>query len=1488
MARSRLNWLDLHGTYDLWTTRFPNLYAYFVASASFPAVGVAPEIQQKNLAQLNHVIELAHARGVRVSLMSYEAHFYTPHTPKPPYEENEPADYAYTREVVEALIRAAPGLDALGYRIGESGHSGDFFRCYEEAVAASGRDIPLLTRSWITRRAAVVPLARASNDYTVEIKFNGEQWGPPYPIAGGRVPGWHSYSFEDYLSDSSALPGAAPKRLWDGNLAESGERWPAQPYKVVWQVRANGTHRIFPFYEPEWVRRTVRSMALGTARGFTIEPLNAYFPASPRYYVARPEDVAFRWIHQRDALYLMLWGRLGYDPATADAVFDAAARAHLGVRSNELVEAWKTASRVVPTAFTALSFGPDHRDHAPELEWGGDTGAWLASEPFDAHALLSLQEELAFTATGARDGRTTTERVASELSMTAALLAPERLAALDRGAGPAAREVVAACRQLGALARYDAGRLGMARYQALADAGPPGEHAREAAHVAASQAWAGWSALAAEDFYKPFPDRLRMGTGHYHWRDALEEVRREVEGFRARVPLERDFASAGGGLARTPPLLELVWRDDGRGRIECSLRGLAGEPVVSAEAWLLEKPLPSSTFFHRVPFEDGKASFERQNAGHLIAAEVALGGTLERIPSYRTATPYLVVPSRELPTPPYYSSQESLRFLDPRVLAPERHGLLLVASRAWDFHRSFSRAEQRKLLDAVERGMTLLVLQQDYTSGRYPLDWLPARPVVENALSDVFDPGGALGLERIERAGILYQPFRPGNGWEVPGNGGLARLAHGQGSIWLCQARLVQNMHVPAAARAMRTLLELGGREKPVVVVDGGSEGNRFTTALWTNFLCAHGIPFLTLGEVIAAEQGVAAFAPVARLDPSELLGGRGPAMLRAFQESAVRSKAARPVPATRAELEARQRADRPELLRSLGLEPLPERTPLNARITHVLERDGYRLESLVFDSRPGMPVTAHLYVPTRAPGEKLPVIVNPHGHWPHKKGEPVVQARAIAQALHGYLALVVDSPGWSFEGDAPIERRGAGPHDDLRLVLGSTSATSVYVWDLMRALDYLETRPEADTTRVGITGASGGGLATMYAFAADERFDVAVPVVYATSMEVNPHNGCLCNHVPGALQLGDRADVLALRAPAPVLVIGAEEDAEFPPEGTRRTGAKLAALWKLFDAEARVGSRLFPGPHDYNQAMRELALGFFDQHLRGLGDGSPVPEPALTTEPAGDRALFALSTPPAVELTLREVATTKLHVAEMGFRGATPDPAMELAALQGGLSVAPPSTLRELGTDARNPARRFVTFESEPGLKIPALLLVPEKPKAIGLVLVSEGGKLAAEREFPIERFLANGWTCLLPDVRGTGELAALDARLCVYLGQSAAFGMGHDAAQAGRALRERTPRLAVLGRGAAGSQAALFASLLEPSFELVVGLGGLGNFSDAFEERVSWLALLPRADLAPTLADLRRHAAAGLAQPERLHWTLAGEPEPDLVQLVNRYMGW
>lgn len=594
------------------------------------------------------------------------------------------------------------------------------------------------------------------------------------------------------------------------------------------------------------------------------------------------------------------------------------------------------------------------------------------------------------------------------------------------------------------------------------------------------------------------------------------------------------------------------------------------------------------------------------------------------------------------------------------------------------------------------------------------------------------------------------------------------------------------------------------------------------------------------------------------------VLGGEGAALQNAWIESRVRAAAARPLPAKREDAEARKSEGREHLLRGLGLLPLPERTPLHARVTGVLDRDGYRIEKIAFQSRPDFWVTAHLYVPD---GDgPFPVILNPHGHWGWKKTEPVVQTRLIAQAKHGYLAMIVDSPGRSFEGGRAVERRQQGPHEEWRLAMSAGTATGIYVWDLIRALDYLETRAEADMSRVGLTGASGGGTATTYLFAVEPRIACAVPVVYATSLEINPHNGCLCNHVPGTLRIGDRADLLALRAPAPVLVIGAREDAEFPPEGTRRSGEKLRAIWRLYGAEDAARWLLFDGPHGYGRAMREAALGFFDLHLRGLGDGSPVAEPELVTEPPDAAELVVLPEWPAGARTMLDLARERLAAA------GTP----ERSGLQWqGLVVAgrdpQVESLRE-SDGVESVALRATGMIPLPGL------LVRSGDDARGiLVLLHDEGKERALARFEGRALAALGFHVLALDLPGVGEFAGVDQRLLAYLGTGPVQLAGAHLTRLPDFKRAFDPSwvplpIALLGDGPFVTSAMLDPGILAGlGLQTFVALDALREREEVFETPTTALCAQPLADHLASLGAMRRSALAdGL-------WHFRGDAEPD-----------
>jgi dienelactone hydrolase len=593
-------------------------------------------------------------------------------------------------------------------------------------------------------------------------------------------------------------------------------------------------------------------------------------------------------------------------------------------------------------------------------------------------------------------------------------------------------------------------------------------------------------------------------------------------------------------------------------------------------------------------------------------------------------------------------------------------------------------------------------------------------------------------------------------------------------------------------------------------------------------------------------------------------LGGKGAALQQAWIESRVHAAAARALPANRAEAEARKTAGRAHLLRGLGLDPLPERTPLQARVTGVLDRDGYRIEKIAFQSRPDFWVTAHLYVPD---GDgPFPVILNPHGHWGWKKTEPVVQARLIAQARHGYLALIVDSPGHSFEGGRPVERRQQGTHDEWRLSMSVGTATGVYVWDLMRALDYLEARPEADVTRVGVTGASGGGTATTYFFAADERLDCAVPVVYATSLEINPHNGCLCNHVPGTLRIGDRADVLALRAPAPVLVIGARDDGEFPPAGTELTGTKLRAIGDLYGAGDAARWLLFDGPHDYNRPMREAAMGFFDLHLRGRGDGTPVAEPEAPTAPPDAAELVVLPEWPADSRTMLDLARERLAAA------AEP----ERTDLQWLLMSVGSRDERVESVHAADGIETLV-LRATGMIPLPALLARAAEPARGLLLLFHDEGKERAFVRFDARGLAARGFHSLALDVPGTGELAGPDQRLLAYLGCGAVQLAGAHLTRVPEFRRAFGAEWVPLPMAVLGDGPFVTAMMLDPGLRATlrlqsfIALNGLEARSDVFERATTALCAQPLAVNLESLAQMReRSVAKGL-------WHFRGADEPD-----------
>ncbi len=305
----------------------------------------------------------------------------------------------------------------------------------------------------------------------------------------------------------------------------------------------------------------------------------------------------------------------------------------------------------------------------------------------------------------------------------------------------------------------------------------------------------------------------------------------------------------------------------------------------------------------------------------------------------------------------------------------------------------------------------------------------------------------------------------------------------------------------------------------------------------------------------------------------------------------------------------------------------LPEmRTPLNARVTGVIERQGYRVEKLLFDSLPGFHVTANLYVPTGKPGP-FPAVLGTAGHSQEGKAAAVYQRAWIALARRGYVVLAYDPPGQGerieyFDPEMHRPRLRPGGVEEhimagLQCLLVGHSIARYFVWDGIRAFDYLTTRPEVDPKRIGVAGNSGGGTQAAYLAAFEPRLAAAVSSCYITRWKElwdGPGPQDAEQVWPGFLasQL-DFVDFIRAFAPKPFLIASAIRDF-FPIAGTRATYQAAAESYRQLNAPGRVEFFEYDDTHGWSKPRREATVRFFDKHLRGAQE--PYEEAEAGTEP--------------------------------------------------------------------------------------------------------------------------------------------------------------------------------------------------------------------------------------------------------------------------------
>jgi len=327
--------------------------------------------------------------------------------------------------------------------------------------------------------------------------------------------------------------------------------------------------------------------------------------------------------------------------------------------------------------------------------------------------------------------------------------------------------------------------------------------------------------------------------------------------------------------------------------------------------------------------------------------------------------------------------------------------------------------------------------------------------------------------------------------------------------------------------------------------------------------------------------------------------------------------------PKSREEWEKRRRNLREQIQAAIG--PAPDKAcDLEPRILDTLEREGYTIEKLLFQSRPDVWVTASAYVPKLADGAKAPAVLVVHGHWAWARRDPVVQARCLGLVKLGFFVLAVDAFGAGERYTNPARGTYHGALYGATLWPTGHTLLGMQVYDNRRAVDYLLTRKEVNG-KFGITGASGGGNQSMNAGAMDDRLLAVVPVCSVGNYQAYLRAACcVCEVLPGALKFTEEGDVLGLVAPRALLVLNATRDGiQFSPAEAQKSVARAKEIYKLLGEEQKVRHDIFESVHDYNRPMREAMYGWMTLHLKGEGKGEPIAEPAHTVEKPEDLACF-------------------------------------------------------------------------------------------------------------------------------------------------------------------------------------------------------------------------------------------------------------------------
>ncbi|MEY4939296.1 MAG: hypothetical protein RIQ93_1031 [Verrucomicrobiota bacterium] len=591
----------------------------------------------------------------------------------------------------------------------------------------------------------------------------------------------------------------------------------------------------------------------------------------------------------------------------------------------------------------------------------------------------------------------------------------------------------------------------------------------------------------------------------------------------------------------------------------------------------------------------------------------------------------------------------------------------------------------------------------------------------------------------------------------------------------------------------------------------------------------------------------------------------------------------------TGADVTARADFVRQEFLRALGGLPTTG-APLQARISGTLVREGYRVEKLVFESQPGCFVTANLYVPTGA--GPFPAILGAQGHSTEGKAYPTYQIAFINLALRGNIVLAFDPPG---QGERFEQRNASGQMEllghfspGLQCILTGGNIARYFMWDAIRAVDYLLTRDDVDPKRIGVCGNSGGGTQSAFLGVLEPRIAVAAPSCYWTSWPAlwaksGPQDPEQVLHQ--TIKRGiDYSDVIFAFAPKPMIMLTATKDS-FPIAGAHAAHTEGRPAYALLGAPESLAFFEYNDPHGWSQPRREATYAWFDRWFHGRN--APVTEVAVKTETI--EALQATATGQVVTaLNGKTVQMLSLEIAEQlsARRRGAPLNNRPAARSRVAARLEVPDT-RKMPVIREGAARREGSYARssfevvpEPGIVLPTEFYVPagpgESPRPAVILIADTDVPPSPEWARELARWMEAGYCVVVARLRGLlppdkpGEYAYTTryrtAMRAITVGKTMAGMRVQDLLAIYDFLANRPEvnrsDISVIGRGQMGP-VALYAAMLEPGFKKVVLQDALVSFDDLTRARavpVLWAdSIVPGVLMDFDLPDLARLAGPG-----------------------------